>query len=255
MWRYSEWDNSSAPSDVFLCFCLHFFWIEMKQGHKFQGLEFKNAEQMWTGRFAVVPWGILNWADGRCLRVDFYIHFILGGVNSASNTRFLPMKSCFVSLCQFEIWQANIIIVHFSKASLYPWSDYCFFFFINLPTGCHLKVRVIPLKGTLQLKAVWSVSSWTRWHVQLNADSREETSKLELVSTVKNVWSDATASPPTYQQGIPRIPHTLQTFGVCEGSNLPSSNVLIVVQTTIKMTRYSKCITGKASSPLSKDTC
>lgn len=38
LWRYSDWDNSSALSDAFLCFCVHFIWIEMKQGCKFQGL-------------------------------------------------------------------------------------------------------------------------------------------------------------------------------------------------------------------------
>lgn len=175
----------------------------MKQGHKFQGLEFKNPEQMWTGGFAVAPCGILNWADGRCLRADFYIHFILGGMNSASNTIFLLMKSCFVSLCK------QISSLHFSKASLYPWSGLCFFFFNKSPNGLPLKGACESLIGHSAIQSSLNFSPQTCGHVQLNADSRGETWKLDLGSTVKNVWSTS----PTYQQGIPRIPSVWSVWG------------------------------------------
>lgn len=129
---------------------------------------------MGTRRFA--PCEILNWADGRCLRAAFYIYFILGGINSASNTYFLLIKSCLVSLCQFEIFQENIINVHFSKASLDPWSGDCFFcFFINLPTGCHFsnhthfRVCVIALKDTLQIQSNWK---WLKSDLRTRTNSR-----------------------------------------------------------------------------------
>lgn len=80
------------------------------------------------------------------------------------------------------------------KGFISSWSGSCFFFFINLPMGCHLWVRVIPLKDALQFKAVWSVSPRTCGHVQLNADSRGETWKLELVSTISTQHRHSVAS-------------------------------------------------------------
>lgn len=98
---------------------------------------------MGTRRFA--PCEILNWADGRCLGAAFYIYFILGGIISASNTYFLLMKSCLVSLCQFEIFQAN-----FYQCALFkgvPWSGYCFFLFYKSPNGLPLQSVCDCLKG------------------------------------------------------------------------------------------------------------
>lgn len=177
----------------------------MKQGHKFQGLEFKNPEQMWTGGFAVAPCGILNWADGRCLRADFYIHFILGGMNSASNTIFLLMKSCFVSLCK-QIWS----LCTFQRLPFILDQVIASSFLINLPMGCPLRVRGwVTYRTVCNSKQFEFLPSdlWTRSTV--NADSRGETWKLDLGSTVKNVWS----TPPTYQQGIPRIPSVWSVSG------------------------------------------
>lgn len=57
------------------------------------------------------------------------------------------MKSCLVSLCQFKIFQANIINVHFSKASLDPWSGYCFFLFHKSPNEPLLQSVCDCLKG------------------------------------------------------------------------------------------------------------
>lgn len=80
------------------------------------------------------------------------------------------------------------------KGFILPWSGSCFFFFTNLPMGCHLWVHVIPLKDAMQFKAVWSVSPRTCGHVQLNADSRGESWKLELVSTVSTQHRHSVAS-------------------------------------------------------------
>lgn len=212
VWRYSEWDNSSAPSDVFLC--LYSFHLNRDEaGHKFQGLEFKNAEQMGTGKFAVAPCKILNWADGRCLRASFYIYFILGGMNSASNTHFLLINSSLASLCQFEILQANMINMHFSKDQVIV-----FFFSINLPKGCHLRVCVIALKDTAIQSSLKCLPSDLRTRTNsrgqmLTPEEKPENLKWPAQLRIFDLTSH---SPPTHQQ----------VSEVCEGPILCSySNI------------------------------
>lgn len=142
---------------------------------------------MGTWRIAVAPSGILNWADGRCLKADFYIHFNLGGMNSASNTHFLRMKICFASLRPFEIFFS----MWSSQRFLFNLDQVIVFLFSKSPYRLPLK-GVCDSLDTLQLKAIWSVSPRTCRHIQRNVGSRGEYSKLKLVSTVRNVWSDAT---------------------------------------------------------------
>lgn len=105
--------------------------------------------------------------------------------------RFSADEKLLCSLCQFEIFQANIINVHFSKASFYL--DRVLVFYKS-PNGLPLMGACDSLKDALQFKAVWSVSPRTCGHVQLNADSRGESWKLELVSTVSTQHRHSIAS-------------------------------------------------------------
>lgn len=168
---------------------------------------------MGARRFA--PREILNWADGRCLRAAVYIYFILGGMNSASNT-FFWWKAALFLWVNLKSFRRILSMCTFQRLPLILDQVIVFFLFYKSPNGPPLQSVCDCLKGLCYSKQfeVSNVGFADTDRLQRSkANSGGETWKLEVVSTAKNVsHSITTPPPPTHQQG--GNPSLTQ---VCEG--------------------------------------
>lgn len=99
---------------------------------------------MGARRFA--PCEILNWADGRCLRAAVYIYFILGGMNSASNTFFWWKAALFLCV-NLKSFRQILSMCTFQRLPLILDQVIVFFLFYKYPNGPPLQSVCDCLKG------------------------------------------------------------------------------------------------------------